>query len=120
MDYARDRVGESFRHEIDGVQARLLVAMNTYAKAQGLDPITYTPGAYPYFYQATCCPSDAGCQPQTDGSYGTFDKPLQQAAYNYHSAQDSGSGIHNYKYVLQTLYDSVEDLGGDLAGLIRP
>ncbi len=108
-DYDGDGVGESFRHEVDGMQARLLAAMQAYTAANGLDPITYVPGGYPYFFNA-----------DTNASYATFDKKLLQAAFNYHSAQDPGSGIHNYKYVLQTLYDSIEDLGGNVTGLIRP
>ena len=120
VDYDGDRVGESFRHEVDGLQARLIVVMNVYAKANGLDPIMYTTGGYPYFFTASCYLSDPDCVPVPLGSYSTFDKPLLEAAYNYHCAQDPGSGIHNHKYVIQTVYDAIEDLGGSTAGLIRP
>jgi hypothetical protein len=112
--------GDSFRHEIDGMQAKLIVQMNAYAKAHGLDPIMYTPGGYPYFFQADCYMSEPGCTPVAGGSYSTFDKPLLKAAYNYHSAKDPGSGIHNYKYVIQTLYDSYIDLGGAPGYMVRP
>ncbi len=120
VDYDGDGKKESFRHEIDGIQARLLVQMNAYAKANGLDPITYTPGGYPYFFQASCYMSDPGCTPEALGSYSTFDKPLLEAAYNYHCAQDPGSGIHNHKYVIQTIYDSFIDMGGAPGYMIRP
>jgi len=62
-DYDGDGVGESFRHEIDGMQAILLLAMNTYAKSQGLPPITYSAGGYPYFFAADCYLGDPGCTP---------------------------------------------------------
>jgi hypothetical protein len=109
-DYDGDGVGESFRHEIDGMQAILLLAMNTWAKSQGLPPITYSAGGYPYFFTADCYLGDPGCTPVAGGSYSTFDKRLLQAAFNYHSAQDPGSGIHNYRYVTQTVFDSIRDM----------
>jgi hypothetical protein len=120
VDYDGDGIGESFRHEIDGMQAELIIAMNVYAEANSLAPIMYT-GGYPYFFTASCYQSNAGCVPEASGAYATFDKPLLQAAFNYHSAQDPGSGIHNYRYVIQTVYDSIEDMDPTAVnGLTRP
>ena len=113
--------GDSFRHEIDGMQAKLILVMNQYAYANGLDPIMYTPGGYPYFFTASCYEGIGGCtDPVPAGSYSTFDKPLLAAAYNYHCAQDPGSGIHNYRYVMQTVYDSILNLGGAPGYMKRP
>ena len=43
------------------------------------------------------------------------------ALYNYFLvARGSGFGVHNPTYVKQVLYDSIEAVGGDLTGLIRP
>ena len=42
-------------------------------------------------------------------------------AYNFQYAmKDPGAFAHNPKYVLQILYDSLADLGGDVEGRIRP
>jgi hypothetical protein len=44
-----------------------------------------------------------------------------KAAYNYQYAQkDPGAFAHNAKYVLQVLYDSLEDIGADVSGMTRP
>jgi hypothetical protein len=43
------------------------------------------------------------------------------ALYNYFvMARGSGYGVHNPTYVKQILYDSIEAVGGDLTGLVRP
>ena len=44
-----------------------------------------------------------------------------RAAHNYQlQAKDPGAYAHNFEYVAQLLIDSIEDLGGDVAGVIRP
>jgi hypothetical protein len=120
VDYDGDGIAESFRHEVDGMQATLLVDMNVYAKANGYTAVMYTPGVYPYWAKASCYLSDPGCTPVSTGSYSFPNRSLLGAAFNYHSAQDPGAGIHNHKYVIQTLYDSIGDLGGSTAGMTRP
>jgi hypothetical protein len=46
---------------------------------------------------------------------------LLRAAYNYQWVQkDPGAFAHNGKYILQVLYDSIADIGGDVTGLTRP
>jgi hypothetical protein len=50
-----------------------------------------------------------------------FDSESLRATFNYQYAQkEPGAWAHNNKYIVQVLYDSIEDLGGDLTGLIRP
>ena len=120
VDYDGDGTGESFRHEVDGMQAHLILAMNAYAKTNGYTPIMYTPGSYPYWAKASCYQGDLDCVPVSQGTYAFPDKPLLGAAYNYHSAQDPGAGIHNYKYMIQILYDSIAGMGESVAGLTRP
>jgi len=47
--------------------------------------------------------------------------PIAGALYNYFLiARGSGFGVHNPTYVKQVLYDSIQAVGGDLTGLIRP
>ena len=53
--------------------------------------------------------------------YATWTPRLLRAAYNYQYAQkDPGAFAHNAKYVLQALYDSLEDMGADVSGMTRP
>ena len=119
-DYDGDGVAESFRHEIDGMQARLVVQMNAYAAAKGLPAIMYTPGVYPYWAKASCYQSDPTCVPVSTGSYTFSDRSLLGAAFNYHLAQDPGAGIHNHEYVMQVVYDSFVAMGGAPAAMTRP
>jgi len=47
--------------------------------------------------------------------------PTAGALYNYFvMARASALGVHNPSYTGQILYDSIEAVGGDLTGLIRP
>jgi hypothetical protein len=107
VDYDGDGSGESFQGEIDGFAGdgvnepagTLLTAIQNYAANVIGIPIEYTPGSYPYFFRT-----------DTGGSYNVFDDRLLAAAFNFHSAQDPCSDIHNHKYVLQALYDSLDDM----------
>ena len=54
-------------------------------------------------------------------NYTTWTPRLLRAAFNYqYSDKDTGGYAHNPHYHLQLLYDSIEDMGGTLSGLIRP
>ncbi len=45
---------------------------------------------------------------------------MLKAAYNYQvSVKDPGAFAHGNKYIVQLLYDSIEDLGGDVSKLAR-
>ena len=96
--------------EIVGMTDALYAAIQAYAEStEGVSPIEYNPARYPYFFD------DAGER------YGTWTPALVRAAYNYQYAQkDPGAFAHNAKYVIQALYDSIEDVGGDVSGMTRP
>ena len=50
-----------------------------------------------------------------------FDSQSLRAAFNYQYVQkEPGAWAHNNKYIVQILYDSIDDLDGDLTGLVRP
>lgn len=125
VDYDGNGVGESFQLEIDGLKATLLTEIQAYARVTLSAPIVYQAGAYPYFFNDT---NDNGVVDPGEAifpnRYRAFDDMLLQAAYNYHSAQDPCGDIHNYKYVIQTIYDSADVLNngafdGSVPG-IRP
>jgi hypothetical protein len=113
VDYDGDGSGESFQHEIDGLANTLYLAIQDYA-VNGLpqaSPIIYVPGSYPYWFKDT---DGDGMLTEGEDGYGNryqdFDRELLRAAYNYHSGQDPCGDMHNYTYVMQTLYDSTDQL----------
>jgi hypothetical protein len=103
-------VTEGIADEIATLREALLLAMQEYtAGIEGVSAIEYNPASYPYFFD------DAGER------YATWTPALLRAAYNYqYATKDPGGFAHNGLYVLQTLYDSLEDIGGDVTGLTRP
>jgi hypothetical protein len=101
---------EGLAGEVATMREALIAAMQAYTEGiEGVNGIVYDPGRYPYFFD------DAG------ESYGTWTPALLRAAYNYqYATKDPGGFAHNGQYVLQLLYDSLEDVGGDVSGMTRP
>ncbi len=111
VDYDGDGdVEEGLHGEIETMAEALYAAMQAYAEAtDGVSPIVYDSHAYPYFFD------DAGER------YATWTPDLVRAAYNYQYAQkDPGAFAHNGAYVLQVLYDSLNDMGADVSAMTRP
>jgi hypothetical protein len=87
-------------------------------------PIVYAPGVYPYWFRDTNANGvvDPG-EAVFANRYVAFDATLLKAAYNYTVVQNEPCGyVHNGRYVIQLLYDSIRDLGDDaaVAAFIRP
>ncbi|MDD5367542.1 MAG: hypothetical protein PHQ40_00530, partial [Anaerolineaceae bacterium] len=81
-------------------------------------PIVYSPTAYPYFFADT---NGNGQIDKDEKGYAAFSPNLLKAAYNYqYSIKDPGAYVHNGKYVIQALYDSIQALGGSVTGMTRP
>ena len=100
---------KGLKGEIDTMQEALLAAMSAYAESVGAAPIVYDSHAYPYFF------NDAG------EGYATWTPRLARAAYNYqYAAKDPGVFAHNGAYMIQVLYDALEDIGADVSGMTRP
>jgi len=117
VDYDGDAVGESFQDEIDGMAATLLDAIYAYADGTGAislpqaSPVVYSGSGYPYWFQDLDADGVADPEEVNFGNrYRDFDIVLLRSAFNYHSAQDPCGDIHNYKYVLQSLYDAADFL----------
>jgi hypothetical protein len=102
VDYDGDGdIEEGVSFEIVGLQEILFSQL----EANGL---VYDAHAYPYFFDS------AG------ESFAAWTPRLLRAAYNYQLSQkDPGGFAHGGKYIIQLLYDSIEDLGGDVANLNR-
>lgn len=120
-DYDGDgNVEEGMYYEVQGLQEALLAEIQKYAKEKAGVGVAYDAAAYPYFF------ADAdgdGKADEKDGSlvgYSAWTARLLKAAYNYQlSVKDPGAFAHGNKYIVQLLYDSIEDLGGDVSKLTR-
>jgi hypothetical protein len=100
---------EGIAGEVATMQEAIYAAMQDYAANTVGTGIAYDAHAYPYFFD------EAGER------YATWTPRLLRAAYNYQYAnKDPGVFAHNGKYILQVLYDTLEDLGGDVSGMVRP
>lgn len=111
VDYDGDGdVTEGIAGEIATMREALLLAMQEYAAGiEGVDGITYNSDAYPYFFN------------EAEERYGTWTPALLRAAYNYqYASKDPGGFAHNGAYVMQALYDSLNNIGGDTTGMTRP
>jgi hypothetical protein len=122
-DYDGDGdTGEGIASEFTEFQVRLYEAIQAKATANGAG-LVYNPAAYPYFF----LDKDADGKPDKNDQganvnyNGNWSPELLKAAFNYqYSQKDPGAFAHNAKYVMQAMYDSIEALGGDVAGLTRP
>ncbi len=117
-DYDGDGdVTEGIYNEIAGLQEILYGAIRAYAASAGT-PIVYDSHSHPYFFIDT---NDNGQVDQGEESYNAFTPSLLKATYNYQfSIKDPGAFAHNGKYIIQLLYDSIEDLDPSLVtGLNR-
>jgi hypothetical protein len=107
---------EGIYYELKGLQDILYGSIQMYATEVGGAAIVYDPASHPYWF------ADAdgdGTPDQKDGSnvaYSTWTARLLKAAYNYQvSAKDPGAFAHNAKYIIELLYDSIEDLNGQIS-----
>jgi hypothetical protein len=115
VDYDGDGdVKEGIAFEVQGMQALLLTAIQTYANEVSGSPIVYSATVYPYFI------IDANADGAVDAGdtekYASWTPRLAKAAYNYQtSIKDPGAFAHGGKYIIELLFDSIEDLNTQLA-----
>jgi hypothetical protein len=115
-------VAEGIKGEIDTIAAALYAEIQKYAETTSATPIVYDPSTHPYFF--VDADKDGVADTDEEGSavrYNAWTPRLMKAAFNYqYSQKDPGAFTHNGKYVLQFLYDSLKDLGGDVTAYTRP
>ena len=117
-DYDGDGdVKEGIYYEIEGLQALLFQAIQAYAKEVSKTAIAYNPAAYPYFFVDANGNGQADPDESNFGNrYNAWTPRLLKAAYNYQtSLKDPGAFVHGGKYIIQLLYDSIEDLNTALS-----
>ena len=123
VDYDGDGdLEEGVAAEITGLQEILYGAIQTYASETAGTAIVYDAQAYPYFFIDTNADGETQEEEANYGNqYATWTPRLVQAAYNYQVAKkDPGGFAHGGKYIIQLLYDSIEDLNPALTeGLHR-
>jgi Cytochrome c7 and related cytochrome c len=122
-DYDGDaNTTEGMYDEQQTLSELLYAAIQAYAKDKAGSPLVYSGSSYPYFFIDT----NANGTPDPDelnskNAYASWTPRLLRAAYNYQWFQkDPGAFAHNGKYIVQVLYDSIQDVGGDVTKLVRP
>jgi hypothetical protein len=117
-DYDGDGdIQEGIASEIEGLQAMLFSAIQAYATEVAGQAIGYNELAYPYFFADT---NGDGTIDESEAvfpnRYQSWTGRLLKAAYNYQtSKKDPGAYAHGGKYIVQLLYDSIEDLNTKLS-----
>lgn len=114
VDYDGDGdISEPIKSELEGLQALLYQNIQAYASEVAGTAIVYDPARYPYFF------ADAnanGAVDEGEEGYASWTGRLLRAAYNYQvSVKDPGAFAHGGKYIIQLLYDSIEDLNGQIS-----
>jgi len=110
-------VTEGIYYELQGLQEILLGSIQAYASEVSGAPIVYSSASYPYFF------IDTNANGTTEEEEAAFDNRfvawtprLLKAAYNYQvSVKDPGTFAHGGKYIIELLYDSIEDLNNAIA-----
>lgn len=117
-DYDGDgNTTEGIYGEIETLAEDLYNALLVKA-AEGGNPILYDTNAYPYFFADA---NGNGVVDEGEGSFAAWTPRLLKAAYNYQYVnKDPGAFAHNGVYIMQVLYDAINDVGGDVTGLVRP
>ncbi|MGB2984033.1 MAG: cytochrome c3 family protein [Candidatus Bipolaricaulia bacterium] len=105
VDYDGDGdVSEGIYYEIEALRALLYGALQAYTAEVIGSAVVYDSHSYPYWFD------EAGER------YGSWTARLVRATFNYQfSLKDPGAFAHGGKYVIQLLYDSIEDLSGALS-----
>lgn len=128
VDYdGNGTIDEGILAEINTLHTTLYKAIQTYAAEVTGTPIVYA-NNFPYWGIDSNGNNEADPDEVSGANqYNAWTPRLLRAAYNYHYVlQDPGGFTHNPKYILQLLYDAVENLGDheqvelDIANFVRP
>jgi hypothetical protein len=114
-------VTEGIRTEYRSLRDVLYTEIQKYAKTTAGTGITYNPDVYPYWFVDANGDDKAD---EVDGktvAYSTWTPRLLKAAFNFNFVRKNpGAAVHNGKYIIQVMFDSIEDLGGDVTKFVRP
>jgi hypothetical protein len=118
-DYDGDgNMTEGIYYEIATLKEILYESLRVYARKVIGKPVAYDGLTYPYFFNDK---NDNGVvdsdETDTANGYSSFSPRLLRAAYNLQvSVKDPNSFAHGGKYVIELIYDSIEDLNSAVEG----
>ena len=118
VDYDGDGdMEEGIADEIGGLRDALYGAMQAYTAEVSGTGLIYDAATYPYFFNDTNADGQAGEDELAfDNAFNAWTPRLTKAAYNYQvSLKDPGAYVHGGKYIIQLLYDGIEDLNTAVA-----
>jgi len=115
VDYDGDGdITEGMYYEIRDIMDKAYAAIQNYARTVLRRPIVYNGGANPYWFFDNNGNGVADADDTT--TYNAFSARLLKAAYNYQIAmKEPNNYAHGGKYIIQLLYDGIEDLNTKLA-----
>lgn len=120
-DYDGDgNISEGIYYEVQGVLDKLYSGIQAYAVQVVGVPIGYEENANPYFFKDTngdgvIDPSEA----VSGNRYNAFTPRLLKACYNMQVVKkDPGGFAHGGKYLIELMFDSIEDLNGQIGGAV--
>lgn len=102
---------------IDSIKAKLLTTIQNYARTVVNKPIAYDGATNPYWFNDLNGNGIVDSnEADSSNSYASFTNRLTKACYNYQVATKDPNGFaHNGKYLIELMYDSIEDLNVKLA-----
>lgn len=126
VDYDGDGTVESAYDEVEGMRMKLMQAISAYSKNQTGTMWGFYGDSYPYAFIDT---NEDGTITEDEATFPngfkSFTPRMLKAAFNFmFVTKEPGAYVHNAKYVLQLMCDSIEDLsavsGVSTQGLTRP
>ncbi len=125
-DYDGDGdVTEGVYRELNSIHEKLYNAIQAYATDVAGESILYA-SQFPYWFIDTNGNGNADeGEVEVPNRYVNWTPRLVKAAYNYHMViEDPGNFMHNAKYIIQIMYDTLYDLSQtvtvDMSSMIRP
>ena len=119
IDYDGDGdIEEGIAGEVATLQEMLYAAIQAYAADVAGAPIVYDSHSYPYFFNDTNADGEPGEDEAVfPNQYSSWTGRLVQASYNYQvSLKDPGGYVHNAKYHIELLVDSINILNEEMGG----
>jgi len=122
-DFDGDKnIQEGIAAEIEHLHNNLLGAIQDYAQSTIGVSIGFDGDTYPYFFVDVNHNGKIEFEEAVfPNRYSPWSPRLLKAAYNYNYIfHDPGAFAHNSDYIIQLLYDSIEEIGGDTSQYTRP
>ena len=118
VDYDGDGdITEGVAAEVEGLQGLLLQSIQAYASEKAGAAIAYDVASHPYFFLDLNANGGVDDEERNaDNAFNAWTGRLLKAGFNYQTAaKDPGAYAHGGKYIIELLYDSIEDLNSVLS-----